>query len=111
VPRYYAASIIADTLTGSRVFRRAVEDMDAQLEIAFQGVERDMGTGPGTQEPLVFDFAPGSEWIVNHNLGRAVQAEVLNVIGAKIGAEVRHVSDNQLRVSFDVPVAGRVVVR
>jgi hypothetical protein len=50
-------------------------------------------------------------WVINHNLGRAVSVEVLSVGGAKIGAEVLQYSLNQVRVYFEVPVPGKVLIR
>lgn len=94
-----------------RLIRVALSEMDERIETAFQLVQDDLGTGPGNQESLVFSFAASPMWIVNHNLGRNVQCEVLSNGGARIGVEVRQVSDNQLRVYFDVPIAGKVLIR
>lgn len=51
---------------------------------------------------------PASEWIVNHNLGRSPASEVRSLAGAVIDADVLHISINQLRVDFTMPVAGTV---
>lgn len=56
-------------------------------------------------------FAPASVWIVNHNLGRRAVVTVLNNAGEQLDVYVRHMSVNQARVEFDVPVAGIVVVK
>lgn len=81
------------------------------VDDAFSAVQNDIDAGPGGSGPLVFDYAANAVWVVNHNLGRAVSVEVLNMGGARIGAEVQQYSVNQVRVYFDAPVPGRVIVR
>lgn len=55
-------------------------------------------------------FSAAAVWIVNHNLGRPVLVSVTGAAGQEIDAEVRHVSTTQLRVYFDAPTAGSVLV-
>lgn len=98
-------------MTSTRSNAAALYALNNALEDAFQLVQADIDAGPGGSGPLVFDYAAASVWVVNHNLGRAVSVEVLNAGGARIGAEVQQYSLNQVRVYFDAPVSGRVVVR
>lgn len=83
------------------------------VDDAFQAVQNDidLGSGGGGGAPLVFNYSASSLWIVNHNLGRDVTTEVLSSGGAKIGAEVLQYSINQVRVYFEVPVPGKVLIR
>jgi len=53
-------------------------------------------------------FAAADAWIVNHNLGRRPNVQVRTLGGAEVEVEVLHVSDNQVAVYFDVPMAGVV---
>lgn len=62
----------------------------------------------GTRYSEAFEAA--AVWIVNHNLGRHVIVSVTGAAGQEIEAEVRHVSTTQLRVYFDAPTAGSVLV-
>lgn len=55
--------------------------------------------------------SPATEWIVNHNRGFKPLASVLSAGGIEVVAEIVHMSDNQLRVYFNQPQAGSVVVR
>ena len=89
----------------------ALYALNEALEVAFQRIQADIDAGPGGSGPLVFDCAAASVWVINHNLGRAVSVEVLSAGGARIVAEVQQYSLNQVRVYFEVPVTGRVVVR
>jgi hypothetical protein len=57
------------------------------------------------------DFAPAPAVTVNHNLGRYPAAISVRTLGGVVAdCEVRHVSPNQLRLYFDVPVAGVIEV-
>ena len=53
-----------------------------------------------------FAAAPG--WIVNHNLGRRPNVQLRTLGGVEFDANVVHVSDNQVAVYFDAPMAGVV---
>lgn len=50
-------------------------------------------------------------WIWNHNLGYRPVGVVLNPAGEEVGVAVTHISVNTLRVDFNVPSIGRIVVR
>lgn len=50
--------------------------------------------------------AASAEWIVNHNLGFRPSVEIFDTGGAEIDGAVLHVTPNQTRISFAVPVAG-----
>lgn len=56
-----------------------------------------------------FEFnqvTPSSLWNVNHNFG--YRPDVHIYIGAvEVGADVTHISSNQLQISFNAPWAGR----
>lgn len=47
-------------------------------------------------------------WTVNHNLGSKPHVTVLNAAGEAVIAAVRHVTDNQVQISFDTPQTGFV---
>lgn len=54
-------------------------------------------------------FAPASVVVVNHNLGRMpCSCTVRTLGGVEVEVEVQHVSPNQCRLYFDVPIAGTV---
>lgn len=55
--------------------------------------------------------SPSSEWIVNHNRGFRPLVTVLSAGGREVGAEVLHISDNQLRIYFAVAKTGSAIVR
>jgi hypothetical protein len=48
-----------------------------------------------------------AQWIVNHNLGFRPNIDVTTLGGAKINAEILHVSDNQVHLFFVVATAGQ----
>jgi hypothetical protein len=112
VSRYYDEAGLAQRsrLTNTRLVADELNKLNKQVKCAFDAVQIDVDAGPGGSLPHVFDFSAADEWIVNHNLGRAVGVDVLNAGGAKIGAEVLQTSGNQVRVYFAVPIAGRVVI-
>lgn len=98
-------------LTNTRTLSVSLCNLEEDLAEAFQAVQDDIDAGPGGSGILVLDFSAAAEWVVNHNLGRAVSVEVQNTGGSRIGADVQQVSLNQVRVRFEVPVSGRVIVR
>lgn len=52
-------------------------------------------------------FEAAAVWIVNHNMGFEPPAVTVRTLGGvALDAHVQHVSQNQLRVYFDVPVSG-----
>jgi hypothetical protein len=53
-------------------------------------------------------LTPSSAWIINHNLGYQPTTELRNTGGLKIYAEIIHVSDNQIQVLSDTPIAGQL---
>lgn len=53
-------------------------------------------------------FSAAAEWVVNHNLGRKPLVAVSSTGGVEVEANVVHMSVNQLRVFFTVPLAGEV---
>lgn len=54
-------------------------------------------------------FEAGSVWTCNHNLGRYPACVQVRTLGGVVAdADIRHVSPNQVRVYFDVPMAGVV---
>jgi hypothetical protein len=62
-------------------------------------------------EGLSLSFPAQQTWIVNHNFGRCPACvKVRTNGGVEIDAAVQHVSPNQLRVTFDCPVAGVVEI-
>jgi hypothetical protein len=54
--------------------------------------------------------AAAAEWIVNHNLGRKPSGvEVLTPGGVAVIADIRHITENQLRIYLAVPSTGSVL--
>jgi hypothetical protein len=50
-------------------------------------------------------------WVCNHNLGRHPSSvSVRNTAGQVLDVEIRHYSENQVRVFFDNPTAGVIEV-
>jgi hypothetical protein len=50
-------------------------------------------------------------WVCNHNLGRHPSSvQVRNLSGQVVDADLRHSSENQVRVFFDNPTAGVIEV-
>lgn len=49
-------------------------------------------------------------WVINHNLGRNVQAEVYTVGGLLVAAEIAIMSVNQIEVRLDAAAAGFCVI-
>lgn len=65
--------------------------------------------GPNGSAAYVETFAAASVWIVNHNLGRHPHTwAVESLASIELEVAVQHVSPNQSRVYFDLPVAGVV---
>ncbi len=50
--------------------------------------------------------APDTVWTVNHNLGFRPNVEIRNAGGQVILADVAHITDNQLKITFAAPTAG-----
>lgn len=69
---------------------------------------------PGPQGPFgtaayVENFDAASVWIVNHNLGRTPHSWAVHTLSnVELDVTVQHVTPNQSRVYFDLPVAGVV---
>lgn len=58
---------------------------------------------------VAYDFVqttPESTWIVNHNLDRAVVAQVFDPAGNEVEVEWQQVSTNQVRVFFAAETTG-----
>lgn len=52
-------------------------------------------------------FPAQAVWVCNHNLGRhPASVSVRNAAGQVLDVEIRHLSENQVRVFFDNPTAG-----
>lgn len=82
--------------------RRVCENQDEMKELQQAPVVQG-----GTVEHV--QSGASAEWIFNHNLGgKPSGVAILNPGGAVVDAEVLHTSDNQLRVYFSSPQAGRV---
>ena len=65
--------------------------------------------GPNGSAAYVEAFDAAAIWIVNHNLGRHPHTWAVQGGGnAEIDVLVQHVTVNQSRVYFDLPVAGIV---
>lgn len=67
--------------------------------------------GPGATTYNHDQVTPSAEWIVNHNLGRLVSVTVLSAGNVEVEAEIAQLSSNQLRVYFNQPQVGKVLVR
>lgn len=56
-------------------------------------------------------FGAALQWVVNHNLGRYPSSVSVRTLGGNlIEVEARHLSSNQVIVSFSNPVAGVVEI-
>jgi hypothetical protein len=67
-------------------------------------------TGPPGPASAFFEFAqpiPLADWIVNHNLGFRPNVAVFDDGGNVVLAAVAHLSVNQCRINFAVPMTGR----
>lgn len=51
---------------------------------------------------------PSAIWVVNHNLTKRPNTEILSIGGVKISGEVIHTSTNQLYIYFDSAIPGSV---
>ena len=74
-----------------------------------QGRPGDAGAGGQSYEHV--QSSASVEWIVNHNFGRNPIIEILNISGNVVVADIRHVSDNQSRINFNLPQAGKAIAR
>lgn len=82
-------------------------------QIAFQsmGIRGEKGADGAGASVHEQSFTDANPWVVNHNFGRKPTAvQVLTVGGVEILADVVHISDNQLQVSFAAPFTGSVRV-
>ena len=52
---------------------------------------------------------PSDLWVVNHNFGKRPVVGVFDTGGREVWAEVIHVSDNQVLIYFDGPLAGYAI--
>lgn len=63
------------------------------------------------QEGYSEQFDSAAVWAVNHNLGRYPAAISVRTLGGVLcDVEILHVSQNQLRVNFERPLAGFIEV-
>jgi len=69
--------------------------------------------GPsGVSSPFVHEqTSPSAEWVVNHFRGCRPLAAILSPAGDMVAADVRHISVDELRVYFNQPQMGQVIVR
>lgn len=68
---------------------------------------------PGSAGGSVFVHdqpTPSSTWIINHNLGRAVQVSIFDASGNLVYSDVAHGSTNQTTIAFASPVAGSALI-
>jgi hypothetical protein len=58
-------------------------------------------------QPFVFvQSTPAALWIVNHNLGYKPSVEIIDSNGDEVITDVKHISVNQVQISFVIPTAG-----
>lgn len=50
--------------------------------------------------------SPSDEWIVNHNLGYKPNVQMFTAGGVIMLGEIIHISNNQTRIYFNIPLAG-----
>jgi hypothetical protein len=67
-----------------------------------------VSSGAGALPPYTFN-TPSTEWIINHNLNRMVNAAPFTPGGIARIAEVT-VSLNQVRINFELPSTGFVIL-
>lgn len=65
---------------------------------------RAAGSGSYVHTQLV----PATTWIVNHNLGKKVSAQVVNSSGVNITTEITWNTDNQITVTTNQAITGYV---
>lgn len=53
---------------------------------------------------------PSNRWTCNHNLGKKPSVTVVDGSGNMILADVQHVNENYLIVSFDMNATGRIIL-
>jgi hypothetical protein len=89
---------------GAAVALAAIGQAVTVLEVGRAGPQGPPGIGVA---PYVHTQASAAvEWIVNHNLGYRPAVELSDTAGNGVGAQILHISDNQLRVYFNQPAAG-----
>ena len=86
-----------------------VEARVTQVEISDIGIPGPAGAAAGR-----FVFSQPSalnSWVVNHNLGyRPSSVRVLSVGGVEVDGAVVDTTDNQLVISFALPISGSAVI-
>lgn len=71
-----------------------------------QGPPGPSGSGGGTEG---FDFTQSvvsTTWTINHNLGHKPSVQTFTVGGLLVIGGVQHISNNQVVVTFNTPIAG-----
>lgn len=66
-------------------------------------------TGPGGEYHRHDQGTPSDLWTVNHNFGKRPIVGVFDTGGREVWAEVIHVSDSQVLIYFDSPLAGYAI--
>ena len=90
---------------GASELKTRLTESEAERALAMQYLRGDPGGGGGSSG-VSFSFASSLEWTINHNLGFRPAVDVYDSLGAKIEAQVQHVSNNITVVSFNTPTAG-----
>lgn len=103
-----------DAPTESSGFERGPTGLPGpQGEPGATGATGNMGpqgpAGTSGSSAYVESFEAAPVWIVNHNLGRHPHTWAVETLAAvEIDVVVQHVTVNQSRVYFDLPIAGVV---
>lgn len=112
---------VTDMLSQITVVEPTLDDIQESLEI--ESYDNITVLTPGERGPRGPAGPPGTgsrysetvsvastEWIINHNLDRAVSVEVTDLSGSEILCEVVHYPPNQVRVLHTSPQTGVVIV-
>lgn len=96
----YEQSITVDPSDGTVV---VVGPSASAISVTNSGPVGPPGRGAG------YDYvqsSPSDNWVINHNLGYKPTVQVFTVGGLEIIGEIQHVSNNQVTVTFNTPLAG-----
>lgn len=85
-----------------------VLNKQTMAKIAARGPQGERGPpgAPATGAGTDFPQSSALQWTINHNFGYRPSVELIDSSGREFDAEIQHLSENTVRVTFLVATAG-----
>ena len=97
-------AVVATVQQPSHILAQVNSPASVQATLASVGPQGVPGVGGSAYDHI--QTAASDVWIINHNLGRRPSITLIDAGGSQIVGEVLHLSANQARAYFAIPISG-----